>query len=55
MLSAIVFWFIFAVVVGICGSSRGRSGIGWFFLAALLSPVLMLILLLVLPRKGGAA
>lgn len=34
------FWFLFAVFVGAYGSSKGRSGLGWFLLAVLISPLL---------------
>lgn len=42
-------WFIFAVIVGVGASSRGRSGFGWFVLAMLISPLLAVILLVLLP------
>lgn len=34
------FWFLFAAVVGVFASNRGRSGIGWFLLSLLISPIL---------------
>jgi len=33
-------WFVFAIAVGAYGSSKGRSGFGWFLLSMLLSPLL---------------
>ena len=43
------FWIVSAIIVGIVANSRGRSGIGWFFLSSLLlSPLLGLILVLCL-------
>ena len=40
-----IFWFTLAIIVGVVANSRGRSGMGWFFLSALLlSPLLGLIL-----------
>ncbi len=42
-------WFIFAVIVGIGASSRGRNGLGWWLLAMLISPLLAVILLMLLP------
>lgn len=42
------FWLLFAVVVGVIASSRGRSGFGWFFLSVFLSPLLTVILVLAL-------
>lgn len=44
-------WVIFAVVIGIGASTRGRSGFGWFVLAMFISPVIGLVLLLLLPRR----
>lgn len=46
----LAFWIIFAIIVAVAASSRGRSGLGWFLIAVLLSPVLALILVLVLPN-----
>jgi len=34
------FWLLFALVVGLIASGRGRSGFGWFILACLISPLL---------------
>ena len=48
-------WMIFAIVVGVAASSRGRSGFGWFLLSLILSPLVGIILVLVLPKKGDAA
>jgi hypothetical protein len=45
-------WFIGAIIVGMAGSARGRSGFGWFLVAVLISPLLGLILVLVLPNRS---
>lgn len=42
-----VLWFIFAILVGVYASSKGRSGIGFFLIALLLSPLIGLIIALV--------
>ena len=42
-----VFWVALSVAVGVFASSRGRSGVGWFFLSLLISPVLGLLFLAV--------
>lgn len=47
------FWFIFAVILGVAASSRGRSGLGWWFLAMIISPLLALILLALLPSLAS--
>jgi|EndMetStandDraft_9_1072997.scaffolds.fasta_scaffold65547_2 hypothetical protein len=47
----LIFWFTLAIVAGIVASSKGRNGVGWFFLSALLlSPLLGLILVACLPN-----
>lgn len=35
-----IFWFVFAIAVGVYASNKGRSGIGWFVLSVLISPLL---------------
>jgi uncharacterized membrane protein YhdT len=42
-MSLFLVWFAFAFIVGIFASSRGRSGFGWFLLAAIFSPLLAFI------------
>jgi hypothetical protein len=39
-----LFWLLFAIVVAIIASSRGRGGFGWFVLAVVISPLLAIIL-----------
>jgi len=46
-------WLIFAVIVGIGASGRGRSGFGWFLLAVVISPLLAVVLLFLLPPRKG--
>jgi len=38
-----------AIVVGIAASVRGRNGVGWFFLAVAITPLIAGLLVLVLP------
>lgn len=45
-------WFVFAIFVGVGADARGRSGIGWFFLAMIISPLFAAILLFLLPAIG---
>jgi hypothetical protein len=49
---AVFFWFVFAIVVGVAANARGRDGVGWFFLALIISPLVALLLVLVM-QKGG--
>jgi hypothetical protein len=46
----VLFWVGFAVVAGVAANARGRSGIGWFFLSLVISPLLSLLLVLVMKR-----
>jgi hypothetical protein len=45
-------WIVVAIIVGVVASSRGRSGVGWFVLAFVISPFIAGLLLLVLPRRN---
>ncbi len=45
-------WVILALVVAIVASTRGRSGIGWFFIALLISPIISLIVLAIIGRAA---
>lgn len=52
-----ILWIGFAALVGMLAHNRGRSGFGWFCLAALFSPLLVGIALLIVGTKhpAGAA
>ena len=57
-MTVLFFWVLFAVVVGVFASKRGRSGFGWFVLSMLLSPLLGLLFVAVskdLSRAPGTA
>lgn len=41
-----LFWFVISIVVGAVASNKGRSGIGWFFISLLITPIISLIILL---------
>jgi hypothetical protein len=45
-----VIWSVFAFLVGIAASSRGRSGAGWFLLAVIISPLIAILFVLALPN-----
>ena len=36
-------WIILAIVGAIVANNKGRSGVGWFFLCLLLTPVVILV------------
>jgi hypothetical protein len=44
----IIMWFVFSVLVGFFATSLKRTGIGWFFLALFLSPLISFIILLII-------
>jgi hypothetical protein len=43
----IVFWIFLSILVGAFASSKKRSGVGWFFLSLIISPLITFIILLV--------
>jgi hypothetical protein len=51
----LLFWLVGAIVVAIAAGARGRSGLGWFVLAVILSPLIALVLVLVMPNLKLAA
>lgn len=46
MIVVIFFWLGFSIAVAVAADNRGRSSIGWFFLALLISPLLAGLFLL---------
>lgn len=45
-------WIVLAIVVGIGAHARGRSGIGFFLLSLILSPLIAGFLVLAFPAKA---
>lgn len=43
----VVFWLGFSVAIAVWASNRGRSGLGWFLISVLVSPLLAAIFLAV--------
>jgi hypothetical protein len=43
-------WIIFAVIVGIAASARGRSGFGFFLLSLMLSPLIGILFVMAMPN-----
>lgn len=53
---AFLLWPVFAILVGVFAGRRGRTGVGWFLLALLFSPLLAWLALLALgPITSEAA
>lgn len=48
----LVLWLIFSALVGVLGSTWGRSGFLWFLIALVLSPLLGVIILLIAGRAN---
>jgi len=52
----LLFWILFAVLVGVYAANKGRSGAGFFFLSLLLSPLVGFIIAAVSkPNREAAA
>jgi hypothetical protein len=49
----IIFWIFLSVLVGVFASSKKRSGVGWFFLSLIISPLITFIILLVAGSPQG--
>jgi len=47
----ILTWFILAILVGVYASNKGKSFLGYFFIAALLSPLVGFIIVFVSKDK----
>src|SRR5262249_26312322 len=50
IMEIILFWLGLAIIVGVAGNTRGRSGLAWFLLSLLITPILTGLLLLALPK-----
>jgi hypothetical protein len=46
-------WVVFAVLVGIVANARGRNGVGWFLLSAVLSPLIGFLVLVAMPSHAN--
>jgi hypothetical protein len=49
LLIVILLWLVTSIIIGVAANARGRTGIGWAFLALLISPFLAGLWLFVLP------
>ena len=47
----IVLWLGFSILVGALASGKGCSGVGYFFLSLLLSPIIGIIIVLIAGEK----
>ncbi|HEY4775485.1 MAG TPA: hypothetical protein VIH40_11765 [Xanthobacteraceae bacterium] len=43
----VLFWTVFAILIGVFAAGRDRNGVGWFALAMLVSPLIALLMLIV--------
>jgi hypothetical protein len=52
----LLFWLFFCVLVGLFASERrNRSGIGWFLVAFIFSPILAFLIVAVLKEHDGVS
>ena len=47
------FWLFFSIIAGVIASNKGRSGLGFFFLSVLLSPLIGIVAALVANPNSG--
>lgn len=45
-----IVWLVLTGVVAAAAEARGRSGVGWFFVAFFVSPLIGILLLLIFPN-----
>lgn len=48
-MEVVVVWLVVCVLIGVAASARGRSGVGWFVLSLLITPLLAGLILLLMP------
>ena len=46
-------WFVLSILVGVIASAQNKSGIGFFFLSLVISPLISLIVLLMIGSKNS--
>ncbi len=49
-----IFWILFSILVGVFASSKKRSGVGWFFLSLILSPLIAFLIVLIAGPASGS-
>jgi hypothetical protein len=54
-LSFLLFWVGISIAVAVAADSKGRSAVGWFFLALLISPLIAGLIILALPSADSKA
>ena len=45
-------WIVFSIVAGVIAHNKGRSGIGYFFLSIILSPIVGIVVAALIDKKG---
>ncbi len=46
-------WLLFSALVGYSAGQRGRSGVGWFILSLIFSPIIGLLFVALLPNLAA--
>lgn len=49
MTAIVLIWLVLALCTAVAANARGRNPVGWFLIAALLSPLIGLLLLIAFP------
>lgn len=49
-MAILIVWVFCSFIVAAAAGARGRSGVGWFLLAMVVSPILALVFVLVIPN-----
>ena len=50
-MNIIIFWLVVSLIVGLFASSNGRSGLGYFLLSIIISPLLAGIIVLIVGKN----
>lgn len=45
-----IFWVAFSIIIGVLANKRGRNGVLWVIISALISPIISGIILFILPN-----
>jgi len=53
-MGVIIFWIFLSILVGVFASSKKRSGLGWFFLSLIISPLITFIIILIIGQSPGS-
>lgn len=55
MMEIILFWLLLSIAIAVWAGNKGRSGLGWFLLSIIISPLLAAVLLAVSSDRRAQA